>query len=202
MTRDSHFWKLNDLITPLSPKASVKYYAKYYNITQHTLTDGDAKVYLFIFRKKEENQLHPIITGNLFVDAKTMLPLTLHGHLENSRVLTSMGKHLLVQKVKVSIHVDYQRTNGFTEVKDITAFINYGKKMNCWLTMYYLKPIDRDQINFRGYNMSRKSSISEAIIGAGYDSTFWKQNEFIKRTPEEEAIIEKHLSKHKKHKQR
>lgn len=197
MTRDSHFWKINDLITPLSSDASEKYYAKYYDITLHTLINNDAKVYLFIFKKKDENQLQPIVTGNLFIDAKTLQPLTLHGHLENSRVLTNKGLSLFVQKVKVSFHIDYQQVNGFTEVNNITAFINSGMTKHSWLTLYYLRPVDPNQINFRGYDMSKKSSISDAINEAGYDPTFWNENEVIKRTAEEEAIIEQHLSKRK-----
>lgn len=187
MTKGVKYWKEKELISPLSPGAGEAFYKKYYDITYELLNDGNGgKIYQLYFQKKKENTRQPIITGFLYLDAKTLSPLVLHGRIEN--VLVWIGE-LRFRNCKVSLHLEYTTVNGFLEVSNITTFCAIEKGLTNRITLFRLdEEISPDEINYRASELGEKKSIVKHVSDVGYDSAFWARHQVIMQTEEERLI--------------
>ena len=191
MTKGVKYWKEHGpLISPLSSDASEEFYKKYYNITYKILDDSrGGRIYQIHFQKKKDNTRQSIITGFLFLDAETLSPLVMHGHIENVEVWTGGNRHFLIQNCKVSLHLEYTHVNGFSEVSNITTFCVVAKGLTNRTTLFRLeKEISRNEINFRGSELGPKETIVKHVNSVGYDSAFWASHQIIKQTAEERFI--------------
>ena len=216
MTKDAAFW--GQLITPLHDHeaqrwkpsmtlplkrnadgslvkpdwalSGIEYLQKYYHITLEQVDGDDQRLYRFTFTRNEETESErPIMVGVLYVDRVTLSPLAFDGQVENLKLRFGKGelRSATVLPVTFNFHLDYRYDHKYPEVADLsmeakwqnfqTRTLVFNIEGQNHLTRKQRKKVTRAQENML-------SSIQQA----GYDSTFWANNEVIKRTVQEQAI--------------
>ena len=213
LTKDAMFWR--SLITPLPDgiydgygphlrgnvlemsseemsalSTGVGYLQHYYDITMEQVDGDDQHLYRFTFRQKEHAVTDlPIMTGVLYVDRLTLSVLAFDGQVENLKLRFGKGelRSATVIPATFDIHLDYRYDHKYPEVADLSAKAQFGDFQTRTLLFNvegqkHLTHKQKKRITSARENML--SSISQA----GYDSTFWANNEVVKRTAEEAAI--------------
>ena len=208
MTLDVPFWQ--ELITPLTganqnylykqgKKAElvqgIRYYQKVYHIDIKEVDSDDQRLYRIEMQpREEENFQQPIMAGTLYVDRRTLQTLAFEGKLLNVKlVFKRSGLESYVNvPVSLDVRIEYRYDHGYPEVANLStqaSFDNFQTR-----TMLF---------NVEGLSYTKKQSRKAAkakenmiasIDEAGYDSTFWAENEVIKRTAEEQRIAEGRIS--------
>ena len=208
MTLEVPFWQ--QLITPLTAanmnyvyrqgkKAElvhgIYYYQKAYHIDIKEVNSDDQRLYRIELQPRESvNFVQPIMAGTLYVDRRTLKTLAFDGKLLNVSLIFKRSGLESSLKVPVSldVHIDYRHDHGYPEVANLSmqaSFDNFQTR-----TMLF---------NVEGLSFTKKQSRKAAkakenmivsIDEAGYDSTFWAENEVIKRTGEERRIAEGRIS--------
>ena len=210
MTRDVPFW--DKLLTPLAASnqeyiytqgkkservRGIAYYQHVYHIDIKEVNSNDQRLYRIELEPREGTGLvQPIMAGTLYVDRQTMQAQAFDGKLLNTALEFSRSQLESPLKVALALdlHIRYRYDHGFPEVAALSmqaSFDNFQTR-----TMLF---------NVEGLNLSRKQSRNAAkakenmiasISEAGYDSTFWAENEIIKRTEEERRIAEGRISRY------
>ena len=208
MTSEVPFWEL--LIMPLMPPQQafpflngrkveylkgIDYYQRIYHIDIKELNSDDQRLYRIEMEPREDADIkQPILTGTLYVDRKTLQALAFDGKLLNVSVVLSRSQ--LESKINVSvpldIHIDYRYDHGYPEVADLSMQATFEN----FQTRTMLFNVEGMKYKKQGHkNAKAKENMIISIAEAGYDSTFWAQNEVIKRTSEEERIAEGLINK-------
>ena len=214
MTLDASFW--HRLLTPLPEKgftgyshkqsnntydwarrqaaqemkaSRISYFQKFYNITFEEAADGDQQLYIVHFRRNEELDIQqPIMIGTLYIDRRTLSALAFDGQVENMKI--SFGKGSLrsatVVPVTLDFHIDYRYDHKYPEVADLSMQTNWG---NFQTRTILFNTEGQSHLKIKKSARAHENMLS-AISEAGYDSTFWANNEVIKRTAEEQAIAQ------------
>ncbi len=213
MTLDASFW--HRLLTPLPEKgftgynhqqsyyydwahraakkerktSNISYFKKYYDITFEEAADADQQLYIVHFKRNENLDIQqPIMTGTLYVDRRTLSVLAFDGQVENMKI--SFGKGSLrsatVIPVTLDFHIDYRYDHKYPEVADLSMQTKWGDFQT--RTMLF-NTEGQSHLKIKKSARARENMLS-AISEAGYDSTFWANNEIIKRTAEEQAIAQ------------
>lgn len=172
----------NDIITPLSKKASKKYYETNYCITYETIKDERGRSLCKVRFRRWEDVKKPVITGTLLIDNTSLEPISFDGQLENTRYLLLVDEYRTIESVKPKFHIDYRHDRGFTEVANLFSR-NRMSKMDERYTM----------VNVGNLNLQSGITIDDnfwsAIDSAGFDADFWMQHETVMRTADEEALF-------------
>ena len=200
MTFDASFWY--QLMTPLPQKATINnrlneltyitYFQKYYDITFEEAADDQQQLFIVHFQRREEQEIRqPVMTGTLYVDRATLSPLAFDGQVENMKLSFGQGglRSATVVPVTLDYHIDYRYDHKYPEVADLSMQAKWGDFQT--RTMLF---------NVEGQSHLTRRQLKKApralenmltsIAEAGYDSTFWANNEVIKRTTEEQAIAQ------------
>ena len=175
----SAYWQ--KMIKPLYSLSMAK---KYYNISVETLVgDEGEKLYRFSFRwkglKKKILEGRRHMTGEAFVDAKTMRLLRFEGEVGNAFQRVN-GRRM---PTSIKFHMNFDYTKGYAAVNNIA--VQGGN--DAMMYRYLLFDAHADDLaaasgGFVGGN------IIDNLTYAKYDSTLWEKYDIVRRTREEELI--------------
>ena len=200
MNFDAHFWR--QLLTPLPQKITLNnriqkisyldYFQNNYDITFEEADDHGQKLFIARFQRHEElGGKQPIMTGTLYIDRTTLNPLAFDGQVENIKI--SFGKGDLrsptVIPVTLDFHIDYRYDHKFPEVADLSMQAKWGDFQTRTMLFNVEGQSRLTRRKLKKYTRARENMLA-SIAEAGYDSTFWANNEVIKRTVEETAIAQ------------
>ena len=197
MTKDAAFWR--NLITPLRPDAwgnpwernyrGVEYLQHFYSISLDEI-DGDGQhLYRFNLRRNAEVEVDdPIMTGALYVDRATMMPLAFDGQAENLQLRLGKGQLRMATVMfgNFDVHIDYRYDRNFPEVADLSMQAKWGDFQTRTL-LFNVEGQERLKIKDK---VRTRENMLATIAEAGYDSAYWANNEVVKRTAEEQAIAQ------------
>ncbi|MBR0432963.1 MAG: hypothetical protein IJK15_04590 [Bacteroidaceae bacterium] len=216
MTRQSQFW--HDLIAPLRPEGTasalatrakgnklavdisqlrkkhysgIEYLQHFYDITVTEMDGDDQHLYCFELRQREDVEVEqPIMTGVLYVDRATLSPLAFDGQVENLKLRFGKGelRSATVLPVTFDVHMDYGYDRKFPEVADLSVEAKWGEFQTRTL-LFNVEGQKHLHVGKIKKTHARENMLS-SIAEAGYDSTFWANNEVVKRTAEEQAIAQ------------
>ena len=194
MTKDAQFW--HNLIAPLRPEGTVgyrqgiDYLQHFYDISVSEIDGDDQHLYRFDLRRREDVEVAtPIMTGTLYVDRATLSPLAFDGQVENMTLRFGKGelRSATVVPVTFDFHIDYSYDRKFTEVADLSVKAQWGDFQTRTL-LFNVEGQKRLRIA-RKRGRARDNMLA-SIAEAGFDSTFWADNEVVKRTATEQAIAQ------------
>ena len=188
LTREARFW--NTLVAPLHA-LGISYLQHYYDITVEEIDGPDQHLYRFNLQRSEaaRDAKEPIMTGALYVDRKTLEPQAFDGQVENLQLRFGKGelRSATVVPMTFDFHIDYSHDRKFTEVADLLVQARWGD----FSTRTLLFNVERQKhLRVRKDKGRAKENMLFSIAEAGYDSTFWANNEVVKRTAEEQAIAQ------------
>ena len=217
MTRGSLFW--HDLIAPLKPEGTagalttrtrgnkltldldqlkkkhysgVEYLQHFYDISVTEMDGDDQHLYRFELRRREDVEVvAPIMTGALYVDRATLSPLAFDGQVENLKLRFGKGelRSATVLPVTFDMHMDYVYDRKFPEVADLSVQAKWGDFQTRTL-LFNVEGQKHLHVGKKMKNARARENMLSSIAEAGYDSTFWANNEVVKRTAEEQAIAQ------------
>lgn len=211
LTRDVNFW--NRLITPLSRNRSnmdidlrvirelmqsgkgfsndktlkLDDIVNFYDVTGEELVDENQKLIYRLHVKRNDKMVktQPIMTGTLYVDAKSMRPLRFDGQVENLSIQVKKDLQILSAPIELSLHINYRHDKKFTEVSDIAIKMNSGDFQNQTL----LYNVDDLKLELKANKKNRaKENMLSSIKEAGFDQSLWARANIIQRTREEERL--------------
>lgn len=178
-THQSDYWEAT-----IKPLASIKTIRKYYQADLETLTDEQGEeLYRITFRwthKMTESLLNRrFITGTLYVDAKTLRPLSFNGVVNNAFQRVDFFR----RKTTIRFYMNYDYTDGYAAVSHLS--VQGGNDlMNYRILLFNVPDSDLPQDN----QALMKGNTLEAIDEAGADSTLWTRYDIVKRTRQEEEL--------------
>lgn len=195
MTRQVFTWQAQHLITPLPTHPSIKYYKKNYIIGYRILKDQSGrKFYHIIFGNRNPPKdppivkcFEPVMTGNLYIDAETLMPMMFHGRVEDV-LITEGGRN--PRYCNMFLHIDYSIDEGFPTIE--SAVVKHDSSNSIFdYTMFKVSNVIPEHT--REWPLTRKQrNIAALIDSVGYSPKFWNQNEVYKRTAEEELLLKRH----------
>ena len=191
MTPDVSFW--NSLSTPILKKFDKGYYNQYYKVSVSQIDSRESEPILcFNFEKKENSQPATLLTGKLYVEAKTLKLLRFEG------IIPSLGMEVTNQRVDgqtivdLLVNADYTHEDGYAKVANISATIfNEGFKSHALLYR-----MDTLSIATKG-KKKVKDNLLKTIDKVGDDSPLWVNPNIVLRTGKEEWIAFKQKRKTK-----
>ena len=191
MTPDVGFW--NSLSTPILKKFDKEYYNQHYKVSVSQIDSRESEPILcFNFEKKENSQPVTLLTGKLYVEAKTLKLLRFEG------IIPSLGMEVTNQRVDgqtivdLLVNADYTHEDGYAKVANISATIfNEGFKSHALLYR-----MDTLSIATRG-KKKVKENLLKTIDKVGDDSPHWVNPNIVLRTGKEEWIAFKQKRKTK-----
>lgn len=210
MTRDAAFWK--KLITPLNRNSSAGDYDLYtlytlvtsgkmndskeptladitsfYDVTGEELVDENQRLIYRLYINKADKQTsnQAIMTGTLYVDAKSMRPMRFEGKVENISVQARKDLQIVSVPIEMDLHINYRHDRKFTEVNDIAVKMKSGDFMSQTL-LYNVDDLGLD-LKAKKTNRTNENML-ESINKAGFDLELWKRANIVQRTKEEERL--------------
>lgn len=213
LTRNVDFWKT--LITPLNTNMGVMSFdlntifelyksgrglsnpanrepqlgdiENFYDVTGEELVDENQKLIycLHIKRNDKLTSKQPIMTGTLYVDAKSMRPLRFDGNVENLNLQVKKDLMTISTPIELTLHINYRHDGKFTQVSDISVKMKSGDFQNQTL----LYNIDDLKLKLKAKKKNRtKENMLASIQEAGFDQSLWARANIIQRTKEEERL--------------
>lgn len=194
MTRDVSYWKGRFLTTPLYRRASRAFYRRNYHIGYKRIKDISGRsFYKIIFGKKIDKESLPYVTGTLYVDCESLYPLAFDGQIENVSLFTTNKGKLHKRICRIYLHIDYTTINGFLEVKNVTAVTDVGFGTRSTITIYRLDDnilAGNNIENIERLSVHGMDNIISDVESIEPDSLFWDDFEIVKRTNQENTIIQ------------
>ena len=192
MTKDASFWY--SLIAPLKANnfgmlSGIEYLQRYYDITVEEMNGEDQQLYRFVLQRHEATKVKaPIMTGALYVDRRTLSVLAFDGKVENLTISLGKGELRSATSLPVvfDVHINYRYDHKFPEVADLSIQAKWAD----FQTRTMLFNVEGQKHLKQKKGTHARENMLTSIEKVGYDSTFWANNEVIKRTAEEAAIAE------------
>ncbi len=159
----------------------------FYEVTGEELVDESQNLIYRLHIKRNDKLVskQAIMTGTLYVDAKTMLPLRFDGQVENLKIQARKDMQIVSAPIELKLHINYRHDKKFTEVSDIAIKMNSGDFSNQTL----LYNVDDLKLKQKGKKANRtKEDMLKSIREAGFDADLWKQANVVQRTKEEERL--------------
>ena len=178
------------LLKPDWALSGIEYLQKYYHITLEQVDGEDQRLYRFTFTRNEETESElPIIVGVLYVDRVTLSPLAFDGQVENLKIRFGKGelRSATVLPVTFNFHLDYRYDHNYPEVADLSMEAKWQDFQTRTL-VFNIEGQKRLTHKQRKKATRVQENMLSSIQQAGYDSTFWANNDVIKRTAQEQAI--------------
>lgn len=211
LIRDSKFWK--NVVTPMTynsqlndlMKVYVGYAHTYYDISGDELTGNDGKhVYRISIRKKDDNTERSIITGQLYLDAESLLPLRFDGKVENMYLDITRDFYVETSPIEMEFKISYTHENGYSEISSMSSTVKNGK-MSSSSILFNVDDIDletgysSDKDGSKASSKKKKKSTVKgtkamenmlaSIDDAGFDEMLWTHSNIVQRTDEEERLV-------------
>ena len=197
MVKEASFW--GALITPLGQPAlskltGLEYLQHYYDITLEEINGDSQQLYRFNLSRKEGDDgapapSQPMMTGSLYIDRATLAPLAFEGQVDRMKISIGQGelRSATVIPVTLEFHIDYRNDHKYPEVANLSMTAQWGD----FLTRTMLFNVEQQKrLRVKRRKAKARENMLSSIAEAGYDSTFWANNEVIKRTAEEQAIAQ------------
>ena len=197
MVKEASFW--GALITPLGQPAlskltGLEYLQHYYDITLEEINGDSQQLYRFNLSRKEGDDgapapSQPMMTGSLYIDRATLAPLAFEGQVDQMKISIGQGelRSATVIPVTLEFHIDYRNDHKYPEVANLSMTAQWGD----FLTRTMLFNVEQQKrLRVKRRKAKARENMLSSIAEAGYDSTFWANNEVIKRTAEEQAIAQ------------
>ena len=188
-----------------SDLSTIGYLQYVYNIRVEEMQEGNQELYVFHMSLRDGLTLQqPVLTGTLYIDKKKLQVLAFDGRVENMKI--QLRRSQLQSPINIPVgmkfHIDYRYEHKYAEVADLSMHTDWKieggnegdlpllAELNTFQTRTLLFNVDGQK---RMKQRAKKAKLSgenmlSAISEAGYDSTFWANNDVVKRTAEEEAI--------------
>ncbi len=154
-------------------------YEMYYDIRFGELTEPDGRKILRVEMNGMTNGRIQLC-GVLYVDAKTLNPLSFDGYIKGHQVRT----YVKTQPARTEVHIRYDDNRKRPLISQITATIKTAG-LECRTLLF--RTDWKTQILFF-HKTTPKSNMLEAIRQVGYDPELWK-DPIVKRTLEEERLM-------------
>lgn len=175
-------------IVPLFQKASALY-----DIDYDILSDSTNAIYVIRFKPKDFITGYTILDCTLYVDSVSNHILRCNGSGRNFRILQQYSKKLKrkneVVPVVFNFSINMTEENGFTEVQSV--FVDTYHHVDSMLvrTKSTLFNVGLHK-GRKGKDLRFTDDLHNRIDNQKYDKNFWQQNEIIRRTRAEEAVLE------------
>lgn len=175
-------------IVPLFQKASALY-----DIDYDILSDSTNAIYVIRFKPKDFITGYTILDCTLYVDSVSNHILRCNGSGRNFRILQQYSKKLKrkneVVPVVFNFSINMTEENGFTEVQSV--FVDTYHHVDSMLvrTKSTLFNVGLHK-GRKGKDLRFTDDLHNRIDNQKYDKDFWQQNEIIRRTRAEEAVLE------------
>ncbi|MBQ8052003.1 MAG: hypothetical protein IJ197_10625 [Bacteroidaceae bacterium] len=210
MTREAPFWQrlltplvgkeVNNYVALLENRRTQKtgqqrlmgytYYQMLYDIDIRELDDEGRRIYRIDLSTREGLKVEqPIMVGTLYVDKKTLDVMAFDGRVEH--MLIEFRRSELESPLRVPVnldfHIDYRHDRKYPEVADLGMQIRFDR----FQTRTMVFNVEGQKMAYKKKERAQaRENMLASIDEAGYDSTFWANNEVIKRTAEEQRIAE------------
>ena len=175
-------------IVPLFQKASALY-----DIDYDILSDSTNAIYVIRFKPKDFITGYTILDCTLYVDSVSNHILRCNGSGRNFCILQQYSKKLKrkneVVPVVFNFSINMTEENGFTEVQSV--FVDTYHHVDSMLvrTKSTLFNVGLHK-GRKGKDLRFTDDLHNRIDNQKYDKNFWQQNEIIRRTRAEEAVLE------------
>lgn len=180
---DDLFLTRQNVVTPLHPKASTKYYKEYYVINEKTVRGEHGQNLRRITFRTYTDVTCPIIIGTLLIDYDTMQPLSFDGYLENVTEWLRIDNYRALERTRPHFRIQYRHDRGFTEVASLFVRDQLSKKdeRNTLVNMGQMTLPPGVQVT--------GDNLYASIDAAGFDPDFWSEHETVMRTDDEEYLF-------------
>lgn len=184
MTNDVSYWR--GLVQPLHFQATLQYWIHNYESTVETIEDAKGqKTYCISMESKLDNRRRAVMTGHLYIDAKTYRLLRFEGKVEGMWVDVRKDFIKSSAPIDLDLHINYRHTNGYTEIENIS----YEMQSGDLAAKALLFNVD----NLSGLNSNRKikgkkvgENMLESLDATGFDAILWENAGIVQRTAEED----------------
>lgn len=195
MVRDNDFW--SGVYTPLDPQFFGKQLQQFYDMSctllrsSPTEEDPEGKqVYCIHMKRKDQKSdtryIHPILTGNIYVDPNTYELLQFDGNVEgiSLEVKTKrMERKSMMTNILLNIHVNYKHDKKYTEVNSLAC--TFSKKD--FKSRILLFNIDNLEMKMKKVHRVSENML-DALEASGFKNQLWEETNIVQRTQEEERI--------------
>ena len=175
-------------IMPLYEKASVLY-----DIDYDLLSDSAGAIYVIRFQPKDFVKGYTILDCTLYVDSVTKHILRCDGSGRNFRILQQYPKQLKrkdeVLPVVFNFSINMTEENGFTEVQSVYVDTYHHVDSALVRTKSTLFNVGLHK-GKKGKDLRFTDDLHTRIDNQKYNRDFWQQNEIVRRTRTEEAVLE------------
>ena len=183
--RDNKFW--SGLLTPVNINNNIKTLLHNYDIQVEELSDSKGNsIYKYHLSSNSEKQNRKgILTGTLYLDAKTLHVLKFEGRVENLLLDIFKDFYRKTTPILLDVTINYSHDKGYTEVQNISYKVTNGD-MSSTAILYNV-----DDMNL-GLNSKKSKKTGEnmlsSIDNAGFDQMLWEHSNIVQRTQEEEML--------------
>ncbi|MBQ0048370.1 MAG: carboxypeptidase-like regulatory domain-containing protein [Prevotellaceae bacterium] len=224
-TADSKFWArlLTPFILPnvyngLYKTVDVNSLNHYYDMESEKLKDEDGnQTYKITFSQKKENPLNiqtqkhkttladllgikkkrAILTGTLYIDAKTKHVLRFDGQVENLTLDVIKDFYVDSTPVISKVKINFTHKRGYTEIESIAnSMTNESVTVNSLL--YNVDDLNIDANDNSNKKTAKKKkeikkqeksdNVLASIDDAGFDALLWERSNIVQRTADEARI--------------
>ena len=185
VVRDNQFWM--GLLTPININNSISTLIHNYDIQVEELSDGKGNsIYKYHLSNKSEKQnRNSILTGTLYLDAKTLHVLKFEGRVENMFLDIYKDFYRKTTPLLLDVTINYSHDKGYTEVQNISYKVTNGD-MSSAAILYNVDDMDL------GLNSKKSKKTGENMLSsiddAGFDRMLWAHSNIVQRTQEEEML--------------
>ena len=185
VVRDNRFWK--GLITPFNLNNSISLLNRNYTIQAEQLSDSEGhSIYKYQLDSKQDGrQKNSILTGTLYLDAKTLDVLKFEGTVENMYIDLYKDFYRTTTPILMDVAINYSHKKGYTEVQNIAYKVTNGD-MSSTAILYNVDEM-RLELNSKRSKKTGENMLS-AIDNAGFDRMLWAHSNIVQRTREEEML--------------
>lgn len=163
----------------------------WYSITGKVLTQGDSTIYCIHMGKKDETRQKPVLSGDLYVEAKTLKLLRFDGEVTGLTMEVSKDLNQQVATTDLELHINYRHDHGYTEVADIASTLTSGDLVSRTM-LYNVEDLNWEFKDKKAKDKSKvKENMLKTIDEVGFDSVLWANKAVVQRTQEEEKLAER-----------
>lgn len=183
--RDNRFWK--GLFTPIHISNSIRLLTDCYTIQAEQLSDSKGNsIYKYrLDRNPELRQKNSILTGTLYLDAKTLNVLKFEGRVENMYLDMFKDFYRKTTPILLDVTINYSHEKGYTEVQSVSYKVENGDVSSTAI----LYNVDDMQLDVSSKKKQKTGeNMLTAIDDAGFDHMLWEHSNIVQRTREEEML--------------
>lgn len=190
---------MGNIMTVLPPKgmaiANNKALNHFYDIQTEKLIgqDGSNDIYKITLNSKKNNGRSPILTGTLYIDAKTKYVLRFDGQVENTSLEIIKDFYYETRNLLSKVKINFTHERGFTEVSSIANTLSNGT-VTVNTLLYNVEDLSLNKDDTKKDKRQKKRTAKKLASGdnllsfiddAGFDAMLWKRSNIVQRTAEE-----------------